>query len=78
MSCGNSETHEQDHSDSEYLDVARAREVLAVLVEGDGHHAVGGVEGLLDTVTVVDVDVNVQHSVVAPGNQYEQRHDSAE
>jgi hypothetical protein len=41
--------------------VARAR---AELVEGDGHHAVGRVEGLLDAVAVVDVDVDVEHSLV--------------
>ena len=45
-------------------EVARAREELAVLVEGDGHHAVGGVEGLLDAVAVVDVDVDVQHPLM--------------
>ena len=44
---------------SDVGDVAGAREVVSVLVEGDGHHAVGEVEGLLHAVAVVDVDVDV-------------------
>ena len=44
--------------DADVLDVARAwKEEVAELVEGDGHDAVGRVEGLLDAVAVVDVDV---------------------
>ena len=46
------------------LHVARAREVLAKLVKGEREHAIGGVEGLLDTVAVVDVDVDVEHPLV--------------
>ena len=45
-------------------DVAGAREVLAELVEADGHDAVGRVEGLLDAVAVVDVDVDVEDALV--------------
>ena len=45
-------------------DVPGAGEELAVLVEGDGHDAVGGVEGLLHAVPVVHVNVNVQHAPV--------------
>jgi hypothetical protein len=33
-------------------------------VEGDGHDAVGGVEGLLNTVAVVDIDVDVENARV--------------
>lgn len=41
----------------------RAREEVATrLVEGEGHHAIGQVESLLDAVAMVDVDVDVQHS----------------
>ena len=40
------------------------KEVVAVLVKGDGHHAVGGVECLLNAVPVVDVDINVEHARV--------------
>lgn len=38
--------------------------VLVVLVEGEGHDAVGGPEGLLDTVAVVDVDVDIEDAGV--------------
>ena len=47
-----------------HSEISGAGEVLSVLVEGDGHHAVGGVEGLLHAVAVVDVDVDVQHPLV--------------
>ena len=60
---------------ADVLDVARAREVLAELVEGDGHHAVGGVEGLLDAVAVVDVDVDVQHALVVLEQLEDGEHD---
>jgi hypothetical protein len=33
-------------------------------VEGDSHDSVGRVESLLDTVTVVNVDVNVEDSLL--------------
>lgn len=39
--------------------VSGAREVFAVLVKGDRHDPVRGVEGLLHPVTVVDVNVDV-------------------
>ena len=40
---------------------ARAgEEEVAIAVERDRHHAVGEVEGLLDAVAVVDVDVDVE------------------
>jgi hypothetical protein len=42
----------------------RTWEELSILVEGHGHDTVGAVEGLLDTVTMVDVDVDVQHTSV--------------
>lgn len=45
---------------------ARAGEeaVFVVFVEGEGHDAVGGPEGLLDAVAVVDVDVDVEDARV--------------
>ena len=48
------------------LYVTRAGEVFAELVEGDGHDAVRRVEGFLDAVALVDVDVDVQHALVTP------------
>ncbi len=48
------------------LEPARAGEELVrlVLVERDGHDAVGGEEGLLDAVAVMHVNVDVQHARV--------------
>ena len=43
--------------------ISCSREVLSILVERDSHHTVCGVEGLLDSIAVVDVNVNVQHSL---------------
>ena len=45
---------------------ARAGEEVAELVERGRHDAVGRVEGLLDAVAVVDVDVDVQDARVVP------------
>ena len=45
-------------------EVARAGEVLSVLVEADSHDSVSGVEGLLHPVTVVDVNIYVEDSLV--------------
>jgi len=50
--------------DADVAQLARTREVFAVLVERDGHDAICGVEGLLDAVAVVDVDVDVEDSLV--------------
>jgi hypothetical protein len=40
------------------------RKVFAVLVERASHDAVGCVEGFLDTVTVMNVDINVENTLV--------------
>eukprot|EP00955_Chlamydomonas_euryale_P022056 232934-Chlamydomonas_euryale.AAC.1 len=42
-------------------------EKVPVLVEGDRHDAVAQVEGLLDAVAVMDVNVDIQHARVVPG-----------
>lgn len=38
--------------------------LLVVFVEGEGHDAIGGPEGLFDAVAVVDVDVDVEDARV--------------
>ena len=48
---------------ADIVDMASAGEVVLELVEGAGHHSVGEVEGLLDPVSVVDVDVDVEDSL---------------
>lgn len=46
--------------------LASAGEVFAVLVERNSHDSIGGVESFLDTITVVDVDVDVEDALVEP------------
>lgn len=52
--------------------VSCSGEVFPVLVKGNSHDSVCGVEGFLHPVTVVDVNVDVQHPLVVPGRN--QRH----
>ena len=40
------------------------REELAVLVEARRHYSICGVKGLLDTVAMMHIDVNVQNPLV--------------
>lgn len=48
---------------ADFVDVARPREEVGrVLVKRDGENAVGVVEGLLNTVAVVNVDVDVENT----------------
>lgn len=44
-------------------------------MEGDGHDAVREVEGLLDAVAVVDVDIDVQHPLVSLQELQDGEHD---
>lgn len=44
--------------------LASTREILAVLVERASHDTVGGVERFLDTVTVMDVNIDVKNTLV--------------
>jgi len=43
---------------------ASTREVLSILVEGHSHDSVRGIKGLFDTVTVVNINVDVQHTLI--------------
>lgn len=47
-----------------HANISRAGKELSEAVEGAGHHAVRSVEGLLHTVTVVDIDVDVKNAGV--------------
>ena len=47
------------HSYDTDPEVAGAGEVLSILVEGDSHDSVCRVEGLLNTVAMVNVNVDV-------------------
>lgn len=50
-------------------EVSGSREVLPVFMEGHRHDPVCGVEGLLHSVPMVDVNVYVQHPLVVPGRK---------
>ena len=49
-----------------HLQGSCARKVFTIFVEGDGHHTVRAVKGFFDTITVVDININVQNTSVAP------------
>lgn len=46
--------------------LARARKEFAVLVKATCHDAIRRVEGFLNTVAMMDVDVDVEHSGMIP------------
>lgn len=54
-------------------EVSGSREVLPVFMEGHGHDPVCGEEGLLYSVPMVDVYINVQHPLVVPGREGQHR-----
>ena len=45
-----------------YSQLSSSGEVLAVFVETDGHYSVGGVKRLLYAISVVYVNINVEHT----------------
>ena len=53
-------------SNADVSKLASARKVLPILVKGHRHDAIGGVEGFLDTVTMVHVDVDIKHALLVP------------
>lgn len=52
-----------------YPQVARAWKVLSILVKGNCHNTVCGVESLLYTIPMMDVNVYVQNSLVVSGKR---------
>jgi len=44
-----------------------SREEVSKFVEGYSHYSVCGIKSLLDSVTMMDIDVNVNYSSVIPG-----------
>lgn len=50
-----------------YLEVSSPWEVLPILVEGDCHHPVGRVERFLYSIAMVNVNVNIQHTLMVSG-----------
>jgi len=41
-------------------------EVFSVLMKGHGHDTVCGIEGFLHAISMVNINVNIQHSLVIP------------
>jgi hypothetical protein len=52
-----------------YPEISSAGEVLSVLVERDGHDTVSGIECFLHTITVMNVNVDVQNTLVVSKTQ---------
>lgn len=51
-------------SDTIVTELTSPREVLSIFVEGSSHDSVGGIESFLNTITVMDIDVNVKNSLL--------------
>lgn len=49
---------------ADIVDMSCPWEIVLELVEGAGHDAIGEVESFLHAVSVVDIDVDVQHPLV--------------
>ena len=49
-----------------YSDFSRSRKVFSILVETDSHDTVCCIKRLLDAITMVHIDINVQYSIVIP------------
>lgn len=47
-----------------YTQLTSPREVFSVLVEADSHDPIGRIKCLFNTVSMVDVNVDVEHAVV--------------
>ena len=43
-------------------DLSRSREIFSIFMETDGHHTICRVESLFHTVSMVAIDVDVQHA----------------
>lgn len=50
-------------SNTDVTKLTSSGKVFSVFMEGDGHNTIGRVEGLFDTITMVDININVQHSL---------------
>lgn len=44
--------------------MASAGEVILELMEGASHDPIGQIEGLLNTIAMVDIDIDIEHSLV--------------
>ena len=60
---------------SDIPEISGSGEIFPVLVEGHRHHPVGGVEGLLYPVPVVDIDIYVENPLVVLQQLQDSQHD---
>jgi hypothetical protein len=51
-------------ADANIAKFTSTRKVLAVLVKGYGHNAIGCVKCLLDTITMMDINVDIKNSLL--------------
>jgi effector-binding domain-containing protein len=51
-----------------YPQFTSTREILSVFVKANGHYSVGGVKCFFNTVAVMDVDVDIEDTLVVSGN----------
>lgn len=51
-------------SKASIFDVSCARKEVTISVERDSHHSVSAVESLFHSITMMHIDVDVEHSVV--------------
>lgn len=49
-----------------YAKFASSWEELSVLVEADSHDSVGSVKGFLHTISVVEINIDVQNACMVP------------
>lgn len=49
-----------------YPQFTSAREELSKLVERNAHHPIGGVKCLFNSVSMVNIDINIQDALVVP------------
>lgn len=54
-----------------YPDVAGTGEEFTEFVKRHSHDSIGGVKGFLDTVSVMNVNIDVQNSLVLPARMRE-------
>lgn len=49
---------------SNILQVARAWKEITIAMKRDSHHSIRAVECLLNTITMMDIDIDVEYSIV--------------
>lgn len=51
-------------ANTDIAQLTSTREVLSILVEGHGHDSVRSIEGFFDTITMMDINVDVEYALV--------------